>query len=139
VLDIILKVLSALLGSIGAVLGVYNYIHARRKETREQREREAASEQEQREWAFYADFYRASREGLVLKPEDGSENHKLAEKFVAKGMLIRLPLGMGYAVPGQNYVVAADPKKNKRQQNVCYRTLMDFLGYSYLSLIMAIL
>lgn len=109
-LDIIIKILGTVLGSIGAVLGIYNYVHARRKEAREEEEKKAAREQEQREWEYFVDFLKASREGYIARPEDGSEGQKIAEKFVAKGMLIRLPGGIGYAIPGQQYVFKSETK-----------------------------
>jgi hypothetical protein len=113
VLDVILKIVGAPGGVIGTALGIYNYVHARRKEVREQAEKEAAKEQEQREWEFYADFLRASREGYIAKPEDGSEGHKVAEKFVAKGMLTRLLGGMGYAIPGQQFLFKPESKNKE--------------------------
>jgi len=113
VLDIILKIIGALGGVIGTILGVYNFVHARRKESRELKEKETAKEQEQRVWKFYSDFLPASREGLVLKPDVGSEQHMMAEGLVAKGMLIRLPNMGGYAVPGQSYLVGTGSANNK--------------------------
>jgi hypothetical protein len=72
------------------------------------KKKEAAKEQEQHEWKFYTDFLKASREGYVLNPEDGSENHRMAEKLVAKGMLEKLPPGMGYDVPGQQFLISTE-------------------------------
>jgi hypothetical protein len=111
VLDVILKIVGALGGVIGTALGIYNYVHARRKETREETEKQTAKEQEQREWEYYTDFLKASREGYIAKPEDGSESHKVAERFVAKGMLVRLPGGRGYAIPGQQFLYGGESKK----------------------------
>lgn len=72
-------------------------------------EREA--NEEERAWALYAEFYKMSCAGYVLNPEIGSENHRLAERLVAKGMLERLPPGMGYAVPGQQFVIGMGAKE----------------------------
>lgn len=77
-------------------------------------EREA--DEDGRAWALYADFYKASQEGLVMMPEVGSEMHRLAERLVAKGMLERLPPGMGYAIPGQQFVIGTDPKNKERRE-----------------------
>ena len=82
----------------------------RRKEAREQVEKEAAREKEEREWKFFTDFLQVSREGYILMPEDGSEEHRMAERFVAKGMLERLPSGDGYAVPGQQFLIDTGSK-----------------------------
>ena len=112
-LDVILKIIGALGGVIGTVLGVYNFVHARRKETRELQEKEAAKEQEQRMWKFYTDFLPVSREGRVLRPDVGSEQHMMAESLVARGMLIRLPNMGGSAVPGQGYLVGSDSESEK--------------------------
>jgi hypothetical protein len=112
-LEVVLKVFSALLGAIGTALGIYNFFHARRREAREQAEKEAAKEQEEREWTYYVDFLKASREGYIAKPEDGSEGHKIAERFVARGMLVRLPGSMGYAIPGQQFLFKPESKSKE--------------------------
>jgi hypothetical protein len=77
---------------------------------------EKEADEEQRAWELYAGLYKASCEGLVLQPEVGSEEHRLAERLVAKGMLERLPPGMGYAIPGQQFVISTGLENKERRE-----------------------
>lgn len=45
---------------------------------------ERVADEEERAWAFFVEFSKASREGYILNPELGSEQHRLAERLVAK-------------------------------------------------------
>jgi hypothetical protein len=89
-------------------------------------------EMEERAWALYSEFYKVSQEGYVLMPEPGSEQHRLAERLVAKGMLQRMPPGMGYAIPGQQFVLAPDPKNKARREALkkIYEAAKDLAGES---------
>jgi len=40
----------------------------------------------------------------------GSKEHRMCESLVAKGMLERLPVDIGCAVPSQQFVVNTDAK-----------------------------
>jgi hypothetical protein len=93
-------------------------------------EREA--DEEERAWALFSEFYKASCEGYILNPEIGSEQHRLAERLVAKGMVERLPPGMGYAIPGQQFVIGADPKTKAMREALrkIYTVAKDFAGDS---------
>lgn len=93
-------------------------------------EREA--DEEERAWALFSEFYKASCEGYILNPEIGSEQHRLAERLVAKGMVERLPPGMGYAIPGQQFVIGADPKTKAMREALrkIYTVAKDFAGES---------
>ncbi len=101
------KLLPLLFGLIGAILGVYNFRHARKKEAQERLEKDSAKQEAQAEWDLYTELLKASEEGLILQPPS-EEVLKRAERLVEKGKLIRLPNGAGYAIPGQQYRIDID-------------------------------
>jgi hypothetical protein len=105
-LDWIVKLLGALGGLIGTVLGIYNYVHARRKEARESEVKNNLRQEQEEEWKLYASLTEASKEGLLLHPDVGSIEHKRAERLVEKGMLERFPGGY-YGIPGQQIKLGA--------------------------------
>ncbi len=83
-MDWIIKILGALGGLIGTVLGIYNFVHARRKE---QRGRASEEADWQRYIALRAEML--SSDGNVLVPDEGSDEHRWAERMVARGLLHR--------------------------------------------------
>jgi hypothetical protein len=93
-------------------------------------EREAA--EEDRAWALFAEFSKHSREGYIMNPEIGSEQHRLAERLVSKGMLERLQGGGGYAIPGQQFVIGMGPKAKAMRDALrkIYAAARDFAGES---------
>lgn len=93
-------------------------------------EREAA--EEDRAWALFAEFSKHSREGFIMNPAIGSEQHRLAERLVSKGMLVRLPAGGGYAIPGQQFVIGMGPKARAMRDALrkIYAAAADFVGES---------
>lgn len=86
----------------GFGLGIYNAVVAWRKEGRERKEKEAAQQTDDEEWQFYTNMVEGSKEGLVMNPEPGSKEHKLAERLVERGRVERLPGGY-YGIPGQRF------------------------------------
>ena len=92
--DWAIKILGAVCGLIGMALGIYNFIHARKKERRER-------ESEERDWQTYialrAEMNRAG--GNAYAPDEGSEQHQWAERMVAKGLLERGLGGIYYTLP----------------------------------------
>jgi hypothetical protein len=107
VLDWIIKLLGALGGLIGTVLGIYNYVHSRRKEGREGKEKKSLRIEQEEEWKLYASLTEASKEGLLLHPSTGSVEHKRAERLVERGMLQRFPGGY-YGIPGQQIKIGIE-------------------------------
>jgi hypothetical protein len=93
-LDQISKVGALVLGAIGAALGIYNFIIARRKEARERSREAAAQRQSEREWGIF---------NLILSeeiyaPKPGSEDHRICESLFERGRLQRIDGGY-YIVP----------------------------------------
>lgn len=107
ILELIVKVLSAAGGLIGTGLGIYNFVHARRKESREREEKASAHQEQEEEWQLLASLTEASREGLVFQPEIGSPEYRRAERLVERNKLERLPRGV-YAIPGQSFKIGID-------------------------------
>jgi hypothetical protein len=93
---------------IGAGLGIYNLIIARRKEAREVREKESAQRDNELEWEIFSTLSEASKEGKLLFPKTGSVEHRIAERLVEKRMLVRFP-GGGYGIPGQSIAISTKP------------------------------
>jgi hypothetical protein len=91
--DWIIKILGALGGSIGTLLGVYNFVHARRQEHR-------ARASEEKDWQMYVDLRAEmlSTDGNVYVPDEGSGEHRWAERMVAKGLLHRSPGSTHYTL-----------------------------------------
>ena len=93
-MDWVIKILGAVGGLVGTALGVYNFVHARR------RERRARADEEQ-DWQIYL----AVREGMgqtggnAFMPDEGSDQHRWAERMVAKGHLDRGTGGIYYTMP----------------------------------------
>ena len=110
VLDVIIKVLGAAGGLIGTALGIYNYIHARKKEGRELEEKSSSQQEQEEEWKLYVGLMEASKDGLLLHPEPSSVEHKRAERLVEKGMLERFPGGY-YGIPGQGIRIGTGSDK----------------------------
>lgn len=88
------------IGSIGAVLSVYNLIIARRKEA-------AAKIEEEANFAMVAAFMSKPKianakdvESRIAVFEVGSAEWKRAEKLVERGVLERAPQGRGYCLAG---------------------------------------
>ena len=94
IVDWMIKILGAVGGIIGTVLGIYNYKHARKKEKRER-------ENEENDWQMYlalrAEMKRT--EGNAFTPAEGSDQHRWAERMVAKGLLEREAGGIYYTLP----------------------------------------
>lgn len=92
--------------AIGAFLSIYNFFVARRKDARDRREKEEAEREEAAMWRLYARFLDASKEGLILRPEVGTAEFIRAEKLAERGLLERLPKGMGYSIAGQQFKIS---------------------------------
>jgi hypothetical protein len=75
------------------------------KKRRSKEKKRKAKKPEERNWKFYAQSLKSSRKGYILIPENGSEDHKRAVRFVAKGIFERSSIGRGYAVPGQQFLM----------------------------------
>jgi hypothetical protein len=92
-MDWAIKILGALGGLIGTGLGVYNFVHARRQERR-------ARASEEKDWQIYvalrAEIGRTG--GNAYMPDEGSEEHRWAERMVAKGLLDRGTGGIYYTM-----------------------------------------
>src|SRR5947209_8171912 len=97
--DFLFKVTGGAGGIVGSLLGVYNLIHSRRKEKREERDREAAKQEAELEWQLFSGLHEASKEGFIYVPPGDAELRR-AERLVERGVLERLPKGAGYAIPG---------------------------------------
>src|SRR5205085_9695462 len=74
-----------------------------RKPSLAQQQHKRAIEEEELEWQVLAQSVEASNEGLVMRPEVGSDLWRAAERLVSKGKLEKLPRDMGYSVPGQMF------------------------------------
>jgi hypothetical protein len=92
--DWLIKILGALGGFVGTGLGIYNFIHARRQER-------SAREAEEKDWRMSLTL----RVGMLVTdanafvPDEGSEEHRWAERMVAKNLLHRGVDGNGYTLP----------------------------------------
>ena len=75
---------------IGTLLGIYNLIHARQKEKREEQAREREKEEGEADWRLLVAMIEASRQGDELHPDNGSELHRQLERMVQKGTVERL-------------------------------------------------
>jgi hypothetical protein len=93
--DFLFKITGGVGGIIGTLLGFYNLIIARRKET-------DAKLEEENNLSMLAAVMKAQMQtnGLLLTPEIGSGEWRRAEKLVHRGILSRGPKGRGYCVPG---------------------------------------
>ncbi len=93
--DTTVKILGAAGGAIGTVLGLYNFLHARRKE-------QEAKMEEENDFSMFAALMEAhmNHQGVLITPDIGSPEWKQAERLVRKGLLARGPSGHGYCVPG---------------------------------------
>ena len=81
-------------GTLGSVLGIYNFVQIRNREKRE-------SESEKADWRRWVEFLGSQRDVpgvLVLSPEPGSDKHLWAERMVARGMLQRTHYGRFYKI-----------------------------------------
>ncbi len=107
ILEMIIKVLTAAGSLIGTVLSIYNFVHTRRKEAREREEKDSARQEQEAEWQLLEALTKASRAGLVYKPDTGSPEYRSAERLAERNMLERLP-GGHYAIPGQNFKIGID-------------------------------
>jgi len=61
--------------------------------------------QEEMDWAMYVEHIRKQKNNpapIVIMPKLGSEEHKWAERMVAKGFLERNPLLLGYCLKHAN-------------------------------------
>ena len=93
-MDLAIKILGALGGLIGTGLGIYNFVHARRQERR-------THATEEKDWQIYvalrAEMVRTG--GNAFTPDEGSDQHRWAERMVAKGLLDRGTGGIYYTMP----------------------------------------
>ncbi len=83
-------------GIVGTALGLYNFFRARKKE-------DELARTEGADWNRWVEFLSSQQNNpaqIVFMPETGSDEHKWAERMVAKNMLRRLSRGMGYSVMG---------------------------------------
>ena len=89
--DWIIKILGAAGGLIGTGLGLYNFFHTRSKERGERKRDEA-------DWQVYLSLRTEMKlaNGDVFVPDEDSDEHKWAERMVAKGLLVRGVGGIGY-------------------------------------------
>jgi hypothetical protein len=90
--DWVIKILGALGGLAGTSLGIYNFVHARRQERR-------ANAAEEKDWEMFLRL-RADMLGTnnAYVPEEGSAEHRSAERMVAKGWLQRSAEGAYYEI-----------------------------------------
>lgn len=95
--DWAVKILGAVGGLIGTVLGIYNFKQARRKE---KLEREGEEDAWQMYLALRAEMER--RGGNALTPAEGSNQHRWAERMVKKGLLERGIGGVYYTLSGKS-------------------------------------
>jgi hypothetical protein len=87
------KILSVVPGLIGMFLGVYNFIHTRRKERHEQQQTESDLRK------YFAVQLMMRTEGADFFPAaNDTEEQRWAERMVLKGLLERALAG-GYALP----------------------------------------
>ena len=93
-MDWIIKIFGAAGGLIGTALGLYNFVHARRQERR-------ARADEKKDWQMFlalrAELGRT--DGNAYMPDEGSTEHRWAERMVAKNLLDRGVDGIGYTLP----------------------------------------
>ena len=81
-------------GTLGSVLGIYNFVQIRNREKRE-------SESEKADWGRWVEFLGSQRNvpgALILNPEAGSDQHLWAERMVSRGMLQRTVHGHFYKI-----------------------------------------
>jgi hypothetical protein len=93
-MDAVIKILGGLGGLIGTGLGIYNFVHARHQE----RHARAAEESDwQRYLALREDLLDGNADAWV--PDEGSDEHRWAERMVAKGLLARSSGGAFFTLP----------------------------------------
>lgn len=84
-MDAVIKILGMVGGLIGTILGVYNFLHARRKEKHEQ-------EQADSDWTKYVVIRAAMKEmasDSFFPDEEDTEEQRWAERMVTKGLFER--------------------------------------------------
>jgi hypothetical protein len=93
-MDWIIKILGALGGLVGTSLGIYNFVRARRQERN-------ARTAEEKDWQMILTLRAAMRatNGNAFIPDEGSDEHRWAERMVAKNLLDRDDNGIGYTLP----------------------------------------
>lgn len=95
--------LDAVPGNAGTLLGtVIGYFLSERAARRREELKKA---EEAAEFQLFAGLSAAAEDGKVFYPEVGSDNHRMAESLVRKGMLERLP-GGAYGIPGQQFIIS---------------------------------
>lgn len=90
-----MELFTAIIDAIGAMFSLYERWIARKRRRYDAR--------------VLATSLEKSKEGLILRhPEPGSDLHLSVCRLVRRGELIRLPMGLGYAVPGQKFNMVWD-------------------------------
>lgn len=88
-----ITLLSTIVGFVGGILGIMSWVNGVKKKYRLIREQDEI-------WATYIGLHQAFKKngGNVWNPDIGSDDHKIAEKMVARGWLERMQ-GVGYCLP----------------------------------------
>ena len=93
--DLAIKVWSAFGATIGTVLGVFNFVHARNKEKRDR-------QREDDDFTLYTEFVVKQQEHpsrIILRFTPGSMEHRWAQRMVERGLLEGDGTGHGYSLP----------------------------------------
>ena len=85
-------------GVVGTALGFFNFLDARRKE----REKKRTEDADWQRWVGFLADQAASAATIAFQPESGSENHRWAERMVARGMLRRESHGRFYTISSED-------------------------------------
>lgn len=88
-----ITLLSTIVGFVGGILGIVSWVNGVKKEKQIHREQDEM-------WTTYIGLHHAFEESgkNVWNPDIGSDDHKIAEKMVARGWLEHVQ-GGGYCLP----------------------------------------
>lgn len=90
-----MTLLANIVGFVGGILGIVSWVTGMKREKQIQREQDEM-------WATYIGLHQAFEESgkNVWNPDIGSDDHRMAEKMVARGFLKPVD-GGGYSLSGR--------------------------------------